>query len=183
MTSQTRGGKSRRLSADERTLWTTVTRHVWPLRNTTSATAADATETPRAEAGAVAIARAARRPDLPPKPKPALVPFDRRLMQRVARGKDAIDGRLDLHGLTQAEAHAALRNFLHTAQNRGAKLVIVITGKGNRASGGESGVLKRQVPQWLRLPEFRSFVVGFEQAHRSHGGEGALYVRVRRAAR
>ena len=97
---------------------------------------------------------------------------------RVARGKEPIDARLDLHGLTQAQAHSALLRFLRNANARDARLVLVITGKGR---GGELGVLKRQVPQWLGLPEFRAFVVGFEDAHVSHGGEGALYVRVRRA--
>jgi len=105
------------------------------------------------------------------------------MKQRVARGKDEIDGRLDLHGLTQSEAHAALLRFLRTASSRGARLVLVITGKGARAAEGERGVLKRQVPQWLGLPEFRALVIGFEDAHIAHGGEGALYVRVRRARR
>ena len=115
------------------------------------------------------------------KPPPPLVPLGRRMKQRVARGKDEIDGRLDLHGLTQSEAHAALLRFLRTASSRGARLVLVITGKGARAAEGERGVLKRQVPHWLGLPEFRALVIGFENAHIAHGGEGALYVRVRRA--
>jgi len=102
------------------------------------------------------------------------------MKQRVARGKETIDGRLDLHGLTQSEAHATLLRFLRSASSRGARLVLVITGKGVRGEG-ERGVLKRQVPQWLGLPEFRAFVLGFEDAHVSHGGEGALYVQVRRA--
>ena len=102
------------------------------------------------------------------------------MKQRVARGKEAIDARLDLHGFTQSEAHAALLRFLRNANARNARLVLVITGKGR---GGEIGVLRRQVPQWLGLPEFREFVVGFEDAHITHGGEGALYVRVRRASR
>jgi DNA-nicking Smr family endonuclease len=102
------------------------------------------------------------------------------MKQRVARGKDEIDGRLDLHGLTQSEAHAALLRFLRTASSRGARLVLVITGKGARAAEGERGVLKRQVPHWLAQPEFRALVIGFEDAHIAHGGEGALYVRVRR---
>jgi len=98
---------------------------------------------------------------------------------RVARGKEPIDGRLDLHGLTQSEAHSALLRFLRTASARGARLVLVITGKG--VGSGERGVLRRQVPQWLNMPEFRALVVGFEDAHIAHGGEGALYVRVRRS--
>ena len=101
---------------------------------------------------------------------------------RVARGKEAIDGRLDLHGLTQSEAHTALLRFLRTATARDARLVLVITGKGGRGEG-ERGILKRQVPQWLSLPEFRTLIIGFEQAHVAHGGEGALYIRVRRTRR
>jgi DNA-nicking Smr family endonuclease len=96
----------------------------------------------------------------------------------VARGKHAIDGKLDLHGLTQSEAHGELLRFLRNAHARDARLVLVITGKGR---GGERGVLRRQVPQWLALPEFRSLVLGFEDAHVTHGGEGALYLRLRRA--
>jgi len=96
---------------------------------------------------------------------------------RVARGKEVIDARIDLHGLTQAQAHSALLQFLRNAQARDARLLLVITGKGR---GSEPGVLRRQVPQWLGLPEFRPLVVGFEDAHIAHGGAGALYVRVRR---
>jgi DNA-nicking Smr family endonuclease len=117
-------------------------------------------------------------------PQPPLAPLGRRLRQRVARGSTAIDARIDLHGLTQEDAHHALRRFLRGAQADGASLVLVITGKGARGDamrGSERGVLKRLVPHWLRLPEFRATVVGFEPAHASHGGEGALYVRIRRA--
>jgi DNA-nicking Smr family endonuclease len=67
--------------------------------------------------------------------------------------------------------------FLRSAHDRDARLVLVITGKGR---GGEPGVLRRQVPQWLALPEFRGLVSGYEDAHIAHGGEGALYVRLRR---
>jgi DNA-nicking Smr family endonuclease len=104
------------------------------------------------------------------------------MKQRVARGKEAIGGRLDLHGYTQAQAHSALLHFLSNAHARDVRLVLVITGKGSKTlgRGGEMGVLRRQVPQWLGLPEFRSFVIGFEDAHVAHGGEGALYVRVRK---
>jgi DNA-nicking Smr family endonuclease len=119
-----------------------------------------------------------------PAAQPPLAPLGRRLRQRVARGSAALDARIDLHGLTQENAHHALRAFLRGAQADGAKLVLVITGKGARADsayGGERGVLKRLVPQWLRLPELRATVVGFEPAHVNHGGEGALYVRIRRS--
>jgi DNA-nicking Smr family endonuclease len=82
--------------------------------------------------------------------------------------------------MTQDRAHRALLSFLRRAQADGARVVLVITGKGARGPASEPGVLRRAVPQWLALPEFRSLVVGYEIAHVTHGGEGALYVRVRR---
>ena len=97
-----------------------------------------------------------------------------------------IDARIDLHGLTQSEAHIALLRFLQRAQREGLRHALVITGKGDgawRDPASGRGVLKRQVPLWLTLPEFRSFVVAVEQANVSHGGEGALYVKVRQARR
>jgi DNA-nicking Smr family endonuclease len=178
-------GKRRRLlSQEERVLWTTVTKSIAPLRESPASGVDD--DAADAQTPARAIKRAAKSgptPALLPETKslPPLAPLGRRMKQRVARGKDEIDGRLDLHGLTQSEAHAELLHFLRTASSRGARLVLVITGKGARAADGERGVLKRQVPHWLGLPEFRALVIGFEDAHVSHGGEGALYVRVRRA--
>jgi DNA-nicking Smr family endonuclease len=175
------GRRRRVLSQEERVLWTAVTKSIAPLRELPASGSNDTAEP-------AIPAPPARRPakpapaahSLPGKKQPPLAPLGRRMKQRVARGKDAIDGRLDLHGLTQSEAHAALLRFLRTASSRGARLVLVITGKGARAAEGERGVLKRQVPHWLSLPEFRAFVVGFEDAHIAHGGGGALYVRVRR---
>jgi DNA-nicking Smr family endonuclease len=84
--------------------------------------------------------------------------------------------------MTQLRAHRALIGFLQRAHREGLTFVLIITGKGNaRSMESERGVLRRQVPQWLSTPELRSLVVGFEEAHVGHGGEGALYVRVRRA--
>ncbi len=173
--------RRRVLSYEERVLWATVTKAIEPLHAGLTA----ASDEPIAEtAGPVrptksvhAPLRAPPKPAAPP-PAPPLTSLGRRMKQRVARGKEAIDGKLDLHGYTQNEAHAALLRFLRNAHARDARLVLVITGKGR---GGEPGVLRRQVPQWLSLPEFRSLVIGFEDAHITHGGEGALYVRVRRA--
>ena len=124
---------------------------------------------------------ASRKTSAPPAPPP-LAPLGRRERSHLSRGRKDIDARLDLHGMTQTRAHRALANFLHRAQANGMTFVLVITGKG-RTVGPESerGILRRQVPQWLSLPEFRGLVVGFEEAHIGHGGEGALYVRVRRA--
>jgi DNA-nicking Smr family endonuclease len=180
------GRRRRVLSAEERVLWTTVTKSIAPLRESSESgdDGAPVSDTVRPKPSATPP------PPIPPStvdrkhpPLAPLAPLGRRMKQRVARGKEGIDGRLDLHGLTQVEAHATLLRFLRTASSRGARLVLVITGKGARAGDGERGVLKRQVPQWLGLAEFRALVVGFEDAHVAHGGEGALYVRVRRSKR
>jgi DNA-nicking Smr family endonuclease len=175
----------RRLSDVERVLWQGITRSIAPLRKPvrseseppTIAAVPAAVKRQLKSVVAIAAAPVAR----PSPPQPALAPLDRRLKKRVARGAQPIDGRLDLHGLTQAQAHDALVGFLHTAQARGASIVLVITGKGD--PHGERGVLKRQVPHWLRLPELRGMIVGFESAGIGHGGEGALYVRLRKAKR
>jgi DNA-nicking Smr family endonuclease len=177
------GRRRRVLSPEERVLWTTVTKSIAPLRESR-----ESGDDGRPVSGTVQPKPSATRPPpIPPSPADRkqlpLAPLGRRMKQRVARGKEEIDGRLDLHGLTQVEAHATLLRFLRTASSRGARLVLVITGKGARTADGERGVLKRQVPQWLSLPEFRALVVGFEDAHAAHGGEGALYVRVRRSKR
>jgi DNA-nicking Smr family endonuclease len=178
--------RRRHVSEDEQALWRTVTRSVSPLRRHRK-------EAKPATEQAEPAPKPAKRPPpqhpvttqkTAPKPaskpqEPALAPLDRRSKQRLARGTQAIDARLDLHGRTQSEAHAVLLRFLRRAQDKGAKTVLVITGKGGNPDG-ERGVLKRQVPMWLALPEFRGLVVGFGDADIGHGGEGALYVRVRR---
>jgi DNA-nicking Smr family endonuclease len=182
--------RRRELSEEERALWTGVVRSITPLRRSRmnvqlEEAAKSAVETKRA-ANPGRPREPAPQPKLPAK-APALVALGRRLKQRVARGLDPIDARIDLHGHTQKQAHAALFRFLQRAQADGARTVLVVTGKGAargaREPGAERGVLKRQVPMWLSLPEFRSFVVGFEDAHVGHGGEGALYVRLRRLSR
>jgi DNA-nicking Smr family endonuclease len=178
------GSRRRVLSQEERVLWTMFTRSIEPMR--AGALVAEEPENearpaparPQAAAGR-AEAPVPARVEPAPAP-PALAPLSRRMRRSVARGKEAIDARIDLHGLTQAKAHSALLHFLRSASAREARLVLVITGKGGRGDS-ERGVLKRQVPQWLGLPEFRGFVVGFEDAHIAHGGEGALYVRIRKS--
>jgi len=186
--------RRRSLSEEERALWTGVARSITPLRGAPEVVEpdADGIETAETEANgdsrreAAAASphpRARREPQPVPKKKaPPLAPLERRFKQRVARGRQPIDNRLDLHGLTQTQAHGALLRFLHGAQADGAKVVLVVTGKGRSKTedARESGVLKRQVPLWLSLPEFRPFVVGYDEAHVGHGGQGALYVRLRR---
>ena len=177
------GDRRRVLSYEERVLWTTVTKAIAPLRTTARiAPDVDTEATPVAVKPPRPVGPKKASPPLAPQqpappPPPPLTPLSRRMKRGVARGKQAIDARLDLHGLTQSEAHAALLRFLRNAGARDARLALVITGKGR---GAEPGVLRRQVPQWLGLPEFRSLVLGFEDAHVTHGGEGALYVRLRR---
>jgi DNA-nicking Smr family endonuclease len=183
--------RKRALSEEERALWDSVAKQTKPLRRkrVAKAEAAATVEAPPAPPEAVAPRQPASagrtvkiaRPE-PPPAAPPLAPLGRRERSQLSRGRKDIDARLDLHGMTQTRAHHALFAFLHRAHHDGCTFVLIITGKG-RTVGAESerGVLRRQVPLWLGLPEFRSLVVGFEEAHIGHGGEGALYVRIRRA--
>ncbi|GJD52618.1 Endonuclease MutS2 [Methylobacterium crusticola] len=129
-----------------------------------------------------AVARPA--PATPPAapPLPPLAALERRLRTGLRRGSRTVDAVIDLHGLRQAEAHAALVGFLHRSRHAGHAVVLVVTGKGAAGDDpyAERGVLRRSVPHWLRLPELRPLVVGFEEAAHHHGGGGALYIRLRR---
>ena len=193
------GRRRRGLSEEERELWALVTREVMPLksrrrRKAPAPPAPAATEV--AEEPAPPAATVKPQPPIPaprppaPKPPPLtpLAVIDRHERRRIIRGTKTIDGRIDLHGMRQAEAHGALRGFLHRAQAHGYSMVLIITGKGAPGEGlpgfgDERGILRRVVPQWLRLPDLRPLVVGFEEAHQGHGGGGALYVRLRRQRR
>lgn len=168
-------GKDRRgLTDDERADWTLFTQKIKPLaQKPKAARPAPPEPLPRKTAPAKAVVTKPAAPAPQPKAPPPLISLTRREKQRVARGRDGIDARLDLHGHTQSEAHAALLRFLRHASEEGARLVLVITGK--------SGVLRRQVPHWLALPDFRALAISAEPAAIRHGGEGALYIRVRRA--
>ena len=169
----------RPLRPAERALWQSVTRDVSTstrrfaggssdLVAPTSAVDASAPPASRPPAGVAT-------PRLPP-----LAPLERRLRQRLTRGQVGADASLDLHGLRQDEAFTALVSFLSRQQRRGARVVLVVTGKGGR--GGEPGVLRRAVPLWLAAAPVRGLVIGFEEAGAQHGGSGALYVRLRRGA-
>jgi DNA-nicking Smr family endonuclease len=180
--------KKRSLSEDEQTLWTVVTRSIKPLRRRKAVVpAAEEVAPPAMPPRKLAKAAKAVPPPAPPPSRiepPPLAPLGRRLKQKIGRGSEPIDARIDLHGMTQASAHSALAHFLRRAQHDGARVVLVITGKGMRPGAdphAERGVLKRQVPLWLESPELRPLVVGFESATIGHGGAGALYVRMRRA--
>jgi DNA-nicking Smr family endonuclease len=173
----------RKLDPEERSIWKHVTRSVKPLAVRPHATAEEA------EAENPPPRRSPAKPKPVEMPLPAARPAVRALAAALGRKEKrrlvrdgAVHGRLDLHGMTQAEAHDALLRFLQRSQADGAKLVLVITGKGARNSG-ERGVLRRQVPLWLNLPAFRDMIVGFEAAAIAHGGDGAMYVRIRRGHR
>ncbi|MBB4121065.1 Smr/MutS family protein [Martelella radicis] len=105
-------------------------------------------------------------------------PLERPVKRKLASGRISIDARIDLHGLFQDEAHALLLAFLHRSHDRGHRHILVITGKGG--SIGSDGALKRAVPIWFSLPDFRPLISSYETAARQHGGEGALYVRLAR---
>ncbi|MFD2252385.1 DNA-nicking Smr family endonuclease [Pseudochelatococcus lubricantis] len=183
-----RGG--RRLSEEEAKLWRHVTRSIRPLPGHTPplepapAPEAEATSPEHRPAEASPPAKIERRPPAPP----PLVPLERRLMRDLRRGIDRIDARIDLHGMRQNEAYYALLGFLRRAQGEGARVALVVTGKGSTAAAvadpfSERGVLRRLVPHWLGLAEMRPVVVGFSTASREHGGDGALYVRLRKGAK
>ncbi len=103
---------------------------------------------------------------------------DRRTAERLKRGKMQVDGRLDLHGLTQAEAHRALDAFVAASYDAGRRTLLVITGKGQGKQ--EGGVLRGKVPLWLNQAPNRGRVLAFDYAQPRDGGTGALYVMLRR---
>ena len=180
--------RRRALSEDERALWDGVAKQVKPLRKKPRVVKAAvppvaSMPVPKAVPAAkpIPIAKLVRPKLDAPKPAPQLAPLGRREKSKLSRGRKEIDARIDLHGMTQARAHRALLNFLQRASHDGMSFVLVITGKG-RTVGPESerGILRRQVPLWLAAAEFRAMVIGYDEAGIGHGGEGALYVRLRR---
>lgn len=196
--------RPRHLSAEERRLWNEVARRADPL-------AGKRREPPRPPSAAPPPARSRDTQDSPQPLPPfeigarvdhsrdhdlmaglsqqldaRTVRMDRKTHGRLRRGKLRPEARLDLHGMTLEEAHPALTGFILSQQARGRRLVLVITGKGrHRDAGGpiptRLGVLRHQVPQWLRMPPLGAAVLDVTQAHVSHGGEGAYYVYLRRS--
>lgn len=122
---------------------------------------------------------------------PPIAPLEKRMKSKISRGLQEIDGRLDLHGMTQAQAHPRLVSFLQNAQAQNWRTVLVITGKGNSSHGQSAndhyvdsyrgiGVLRQQVPIWLSDPALRPLVLSYDVADQAMGGTGALYVRIRK---
>ncbi len=193
---------------EELDLWARVTRHDEPLERRRRAAPA---EPPALEGAVPPVPVLAKAPEnaadgrgaplqrlkaastaktkLDP-PPPA--PFDPHIGKRIARGRHAIDARLDLHGMRQQDAYLALRRFLATCQASGFRHVLIITGKGESLSREENrdfwtseqrGVLRRLVPHWLAEPGMRLHVVSYTESALKHGGSGALYVTIRKGPR
>lgn len=207
------GGKGRDLlSDDDSAVWEHTARSLVPLRKSKARVHAaigdeppDALFAPKTPkhgsrhgadgAGAHAGSPKPQRSDSGARAKaaPELQVFDQKRARRLKSGRADIDARIDLHGMKQIEAHAALRRFLVSCHGNGLRTVLVITGKGSRsarheddegwAGGHERGVLKRNVPRWLAEPELRRIVVSFTESSIRHGGEGAIYVHLRSASK
>jgi DNA-nicking Smr family endonuclease len=185
-------GKRGQDDNDDAALWEKVVEKAAPLKRGRNA----APPKPAKIAAPVAKAKPPQgpRPAQPaPKPAPKLAhvpraaPLDRQTSRQLDKGRIEVEARLDLHGMRQRDAHAQLRRFLKTAQARGLRHVLVITGKGAEQAASKSfyeederGVLRNAVPHWLAEPDFAALVVSFSPAPRRLGGEGALYVRLRR---
>ena len=177
---------SRRPRSDEARLWALVAATVRPLPGRTVEIPAEAPADPpaarappKAPPPFVPAAHQAR-PRVPPKrpaiPQPGDIEPGRK--RRLTRERDPLELVLDLHGLDQDRARAVLHRFLLQARDEGARAVLVITGKGVQGDG----VLRRRAPEWLAEPAVRSVVAGVSEAHRRHGGAGALYVALKRKA-
>ena len=171
-------------------LWARVARSARPLEKRRPAAAVEPPK-PRAKP----VAKEASPPSAKPAPKPAVKAkpaargeaLNRQTARQLDRGRLAVEARLDLHFMRQREAHAALRRFLKSAQAKGYRHVLVITGKGAAADStrpfyesDERGVLRQAVPHWLSAPDLASVVLSYSEAPRRLGGEGALYVRLRK---
>lgn len=167
--------------AAELALWRRTTRDVAPLQPRAAPSAvSNCRRSPtepaakREEKAPPASARAST--GRPEPPLDSLAGVDRANAERLKRGRHAIEARLDLHGLTQTEAHRALSRFVATSQAAGRRCVLVITGRG-RLGGG---ILKSAVPRWLAEPGLRRYLLGIAPAQPHHGGAGALYLLLRR---
>lgn len=179
--------RDRKLSADERILWGKVARSTRPMRGKAEAlteldaflaeaeAVKDQAASPKRPSDDVAQVAA---PPMPKSPSGIHQPLERPVKRKIAKGRLALEARIDLHGLVQSEAHVLLLEFLMRAHERGMRHVLVITGKGS--SLGSEGALKRAVPMWFSKPEFRYFISSYEAAAHHHGGEGALYIRLSR---
>lgn len=172
---------SRVLSEEDRILWNLVAKTARPLKK--SPVRAAMQEAPKPTNAPQPAVQAAAQP-MAPLPAPQLRKehvahkFDVQTRDKLSRGRLPIEGRVDLHGMTQDEAYSLLLSFLRRAHDGGVRYVLVITGKGSSSRG--DGVLRKSLPSWLKTQPFRHLVSGIDEASRHHGGGGAYYVRLRR---
>ncbi|MDK3071790.1 Smr/MutS family protein [Sedimentitalea sp. JM2-8] len=184
----------RRLTAEEIKLWHQVVEKTERLHTTAN----PPRPLPKPKPAKTPAPRVAATPEAPPvkpaprlgiqgqTPKPEPVLMDRKAYGRMKRGKLVPERRIDLHGMTLDRAHPALTRFILSAQASGLRLVLVITGKGKAGADdspipGMRGILRRNVPIWLSMPPLAQAVMQVTPAHVSHGGEGAVYVYLRRS--
>jgi DNA-nicking Smr family endonuclease len=186
---------SRRLSPEEERLWRSVTGQVSgapivrvrPLnaeekRLWDAATGQSPAPRPAPASKRPAVTSAPAPPAPPSQPQPRSRvpgppdPLEPNRHRRLARERDPIEARIDLHGMDQDRALAALESFVAWAQGQGYRAVLVITGKGLRGDG----VLRQRTPEWLLGARLRPMVAGIARADRRHGGEGAFYVALKR---
>ena len=194
--------KRRDLTPEEAELWGRIKRTAVPLRperpksEDTGPDPDPQPPAPRApETDLSNLSLGGKRPAAPPahRMQPSLsdrlarepVRMDTKAYGRMKRGKLAVEGRIDLHGLTLAEAHPRLLSFISSSHSAGRRLVLVITGKGRDRDSGDPvpmrrGILRHQVPQWLHSAPLGGLVLQVSEAHRRHGGSGAFYVYLRR---
>ncbi|MDE3240306.1 MAG: Smr/MutS family protein [Paracoccaceae bacterium] len=192
--------RPRGLTPEESELWDRIAGTIAPLRSPQPERPAETLIPPTPTKPAPPKIEAFRLGEAahPPRPRHVLHPpigerlahapvqMDTKTHARMTRGKLLPEARIDLHGLTMAEAHPRLIRFILGSHEAGKRLVLVITGKGSsRAERGANpvfrGVLKHQVPQWLNLPPLGPIVLQVTEAHIRHGGAGAYYVYLRRA--
>ncbi|MEZ5830603.1 MAG: Smr/MutS family protein [Dongiaceae bacterium] len=179
----------RRVTPDELELWRHVAQTVRPIKSKRRPVKSEEPTPPvppvkpqTAKSAKPAVAPAKPAPPAPAKPH-ALTHgtshgIDRRQAARFRKGKLPIEGKIDLHGRTQQDAHDDLLAFLKRAHAAGKRTVLVVTGKGMTTA--KTGILRQAVPRWLNEPAFRSLVLAFDYAEPQHGGEGALYVLMKR---
>jgi len=158
-------------------LFAAVMRDVKPLRRSRPSPP-PAPSPPRDAAASAPRSELKPLPPVSRKPGAANPGIDRRTAERLRKGEMAIDRRLDLHGMTEEAAHAALDRFVRHAWHEGVRVLLVITGKGSVREGG--GVLRRNLPRWLAAGETAPHVLRVESAQPRHGGPGAYYVLLRR---
>jgi DNA-nicking Smr family endonuclease len=184
--------RKRQSAVDDWHLWHEVARSISPLRPNRKLTPEliepgdhPKVQTPhRAKpAKGTPVRRPATAHKLPPPQADRLI--EPRLRQKLVRGRLPIEATIDLHGMRQAEARAALSRFVHACVARGDRSVLVITGKGSRGSDDparQHGILRTMLPIWLTEGELSPLISGYEISARAHGGEGAFYVRLKRGS-